>query len=503
MKSSLIRMPVCRPLRTALWAALGTVCFASAPALAQTGRAAGPTMCACPGVHKPLGNNATCEEACYGSSSGGGSGDYSGAEEAGRQARRWVDCKLFGKGCPDQTDGRRDVGRDFNELGVQAYNKGDWTTAISLFQQALQNSPDDPVIRKNLANAQTNLANQQARERAEKEAMERQRQNKVAADNMQQSIQNFAQTLNAAPVSGGLDFDLRDAPNSPSKAGSGSLDFTASVAAPSRPSVSGDPKVVDARVPRDGAHLTDQVPELKNSPAADRISKGFQAVIKHDWLAALAWWQDALNRDPNNAALKRSVELAQWMVDKRKARAAGPATPLGAAIHSASRKDYAGAMRQFELVKKETPAIASQVDDMINALRQRQAKEANDAKVAAYWSGEIKKQTQRLVDDLIETGMNRLSVGDEKGAQDAFRDADFYSMGLPAGDKSQLPAPKLKSAETRSRPEEGILDRAKRVARETRDRDPQTKEKLKRMPKHGDSVGGKPSADEVTLGGKG
>ena len=57
---------------------LGIICFASAPALAQV--PVGPTMCACPGQHKPLGNNATCEDACYGSrsSSGGSSGGGGG-----------------------------------------------------------------------------------------------------------------------------------------------------------------------------------------------------------------------------------------------------------------------------------------------------------------------------------------------------------------------------------------------------------------------------------------
>lgn len=384
---------------------------------------------------------------------GGNPGDYSGAESAGRRARQWVDCKLFGSGCPEQTDGRQDAGHALNQQGVQAYNKGDWATAISLFQQALQNSPDDPVIRKNLANAQANMANQQEREKAEREAMDRQRQNKVAADNMQQSIQNFAQTLNAAPVSGGLDFDGRTAGTVPSGGNggnSGGLDFTAAIAmssqtksAPAAPS--GDPMVVDARVSRDGAHLTNQVPELKNSPAADRISKGFQAVINHDWPVALAWWQDALNRDPNNAALKRSVDLAQWMVDKRKSTAAGPVTPLGVAIHSASRGDTAGAIRQFELAKAANPASAPQIDDMINSLRQRQAKDANDAQIAAYWSAEIKKGMQKMVDEMFETGISRLSIGDEKGAQAAFNDATFFG-GLNNVRPSQLPALKTGKA---------------------------------------------------------
>ena len=149
--------------------------------------------------------------------------------------------------------------------------------------------------------------------------------------------------------------------------------------AKSKPLPHTDTSVVDARVPHDGAYLTDQVPELKNSPAADRITKGFQAVINHDWPVALAWWQDALNRDPNNAALKRSVDLAQWMVDRPKAKAAGPVTSLGAAIYSASHGDSAEAIRQFELIKKENPAIAPQVDDMINALRQKRKRATNSS----------------------------------------------------------------------------------------------------------------------------
>lgn len=58
-------------------------------AFAQTGRAVGPTMCACPGVHKPLGNNATCEAACYGTRSSPGSRpgiDYGATEAQRRQA---------------------------------------------------------------------------------------------------------------------------------------------------------------------------------------------------------------------------------------------------------------------------------------------------------------------------------------------------------------------------------------------------------------------------------
>jgi len=45
------------------------VCLGISPAWAE--RQVGPTMCACPGKHRPLGSAATCEEACYGTSSSG------------------------------------------------------------------------------------------------------------------------------------------------------------------------------------------------------------------------------------------------------------------------------------------------------------------------------------------------------------------------------------------------------------------------------------------------
>ena len=346
---------------------------------------------------------------------------------------------LFKNDGPSSAEVAARKGTELNNQAIVFYKKGDWAKAVPLLEQAAAMSPNNPIIQKNLANARARLAAAQAELAAAQAQLRSQQQARASAERMQHSIQSFAQTLNAAPVSGGLDFDGGTAGNTPNGGNNGGLDFTAAIATPSSTLPSGDPRVVDARVSRDGAYLTDQVPELKNSPAADHISKGFQAVVKHDWPVALAWWQGALKRDPNNAALKRSVDLAQWMVDKRKATAAGPVTPLGTAIYSASRGDNAGAIRQFELAKAENPAIALQADTMINALRQRQTKDANDARSAAYWSAEIIKGTQKMVDAMFETGMNRLSIGDEKGAQEAFNDATFFGVSYNVR-PSQMPA---------------------------------------------------------------
>ena len=191
-----------------------------------------------------------------------------------------------------------------------------------------------------------------------------------------------------------------------------------------------DASVVDARcVPRDGAYLTAQVPELARSPAADRITKGFQAVIKHDWPAALAWWKDALQRDPANAALKRSVDLAQWMVDRRKATAAGPVTPpLSIAIQAASRGDNAEAIRQFEIVKADNPASAPYVDSMIAEIR----KKSERAVRQATENYKFEQMLRAYAQDTFDEGLSKLTIGDEKGAQEAFDKADYLSRSLPA-----------------------------------------------------------------------
>jgi tetratricopeptide (TPR) repeat protein len=202
-----------------------------------------------------------------------------------------------------------------NQQGIEVFNKRDWAKAVALFQTAAVKNPDDPIIRKNLARAQEALAGEQAQLRI-------QQQDKAAASHMQKAIQGFAQTLNAAPSSGGLDFDGRASGTPPPSAGgnSGGLDFTAAVAAPgqTKPASalpSGDPRVVDARNVPSG--LSKPVENAiagayANSPpgVSDRVRKGFQAVADRDWKVAKAWFEEALNRDPTNAGLKRLVELA-------------------------------------------------------------------------------------------------------------------------------------------------------------------------------------------------
>ncbi len=94
---------------------------------------------------------------------------------------------------------------------------------------------------------------------------------------------------------------------------------------------SSDPMVVDAR------HVSSGLPKAVDNAIAsgyasappgvgDRVRKGFQAVATHDWKLARAWFQDALIHDPNNAGLKRLVELADYTEKRSQQVSAGETT---------------------------------------------------------------------------------------------------------------------------------------------------------------------------------
>lgn len=107
-----------------------------------------------------------------------------------------------------------------------AYKKGDLVAALSYLQQSLANDPasdekNNPIIRSDLAFIQGKIAYAQREE-------EQRRQDKITANNMQQSIQNLAQSLNTVHSSSGLDFKDGKS-DTPAPAGyganNGGLDF--------------------------------------------------------------------------------------------------------------------------------------------------------------------------------------------------------------------------------------------------------------------------------------
>lgn len=85
-----------------------------------------------------------------------------------------------------------------------------------------------------------------------------------------------------------------------------------------------DPMVVDARNVPSGLpkSVDDAIP---HTPSGERVRKGFQAVQDGDWKVALAWFKDALNKEPGDPGISRLVDLAQFTLDYRM-RAKTPTT---------------------------------------------------------------------------------------------------------------------------------------------------------------------------------
>ena len=195
-----------------------------------------------------------------------------------------------------------------------------------------------------------------------------------------------------------------------------------------------DPMVVDARVSPYGADLLSQVPELERSPAADRIRKGFQALmtVPRDWPVALAWWQEALQRDPNNAALMRSVDLAQWMVDSRKRAAGRASTPTDPAIAAFMRGDASKVKHLIDQAKMNEAIQAADAERMTNIVNKQVKQRAAAPKLpklspkSATMAQMATAGDRALSEEMLENGLLYLNAGLYEAAEKMFQMADFF-----------------------------------------------------------------------------
>lgn len=232
--------------------------FISAPA-ALAGWV-GEAMCACPGLSKPLGNNATCEDACFGSQSPSGGGnstpgyDYGAAERA-RQA---------------EAERQRQQEADRIERERQA---------------EIKRQKNAEFVRDRDAAAGTL---------------------KGSSGTALDQLKGLSGTGNSG-LKGSFDTgstglkELRGSDKSDQMA--------------AQPVPHADTSLVDARGVQSGLTkaLDNAITSAYSSAppgVSDRVRKGFQAVMDRDWKVAKAWFQDALKRDPDNAGLKRLVALA-------------------------------------------------------------------------------------------------------------------------------------------------------------------------------------------------
>lgn len=122
-----------------------------------------------------------------------------------------------------------------------------------------------------------------------------------------------------------------------------------------------NPMVVDARnvpsgLPKD---LDNSIATAyANAPpgVSDRVRKGFQAIMQSDWRVAKAWFEDALNRDPSNAGLKRMVVLADYSLhDRKPVMSVVPSTSLAAQQSVPTKAEIDDFFENFREGRRFTP----------------------------------------------------------------------------------------------------------------------------------------------------
>jgi tetratricopeptide (TPR) repeat protein len=219
------------------------------------------------------------------------------------------------------------------------------------------------------------------------------------------AIRSFEEALDRDPDNEGLAKDLARARGEKARA--------AALAA--APAVNMDSSVVDTRgVPKDAAWLIARVPQLAHSPAAEPIRKGFQALLTRDWKVALAWWQTALQSDPHNDALIRSIDLAQWMVD-RPARVRGGAAPkpMLPAIDAATKGDMPRATRLLKQLAATDPAEIQRKELLLMTLRDRAPKMTTA-------TNPDRQLEDFFLDPMFGSGLARLANGETQAAERIF-----------------------------------------------------------------------------------
>ena len=249
--------------RTALWAALGMICFTATLVTSSTWAQSGCFI-------DKNGNRACPVGPAPGGSSGSTSPVPSGpsAEELRQQRERQ---RLKAKAWS-------------SDEALDYFDRKDWDNAIRSFEEALDRDPDDPDLNDWLKRAKAEKAKA-----------------------------HMPAVVSPSPPAPTNDSKVVDTRNEPAALG-GKSDFKGAFAKPAPTVPSGDPMVVDARNVPSGLPkgLDNAIANAYSSAppgVSDRVRKGFQAVMVRDWKVAKAWFQDALNRDPTNAGLKRLVAL--------------------------------------------------------------------------------------------------------------------------------------------------------------------------------------------------
>jgi len=237
------------------------------PSIAVGQKPAGEFMCACPGLSKPLGNAANCEEACYGRRSppgGGASSDTRARDEARARGESEARAREEAKAAERERIAEAKRKKDKEERDAKFIRDRD-EAANTLKGSTGTATPNDFGLKGSSGSTTLRGSDSSGTE--------------LRGNRPNDGLRG------ASPSNDPMVVDARNVPSSL-------------------------PKSLDAAIARTYIDAPPGVPE--------RIRKGFQAADTKDWKVAKAWFQDALNHDPTNIGIKRLVALCDYTYTRPK-----------------------------------------------------------------------------------------------------------------------------------------------------------------------------------------
>jgi len=325
-----------------------------------------------------------------------------------REAIRLFESSL--KVLPSQQT-RENLGGAYNQLALEYYNKGDYKEAARYMALAGQYKPGDNQISSNLEVVRGRIESERAEE-AGRAAVSK------SLDHLTEVVTNM-QVATTVP---GLDFDNggNGSTSTSPAVGLGFLPANSATQVASVPGGNPAARVADVQAPPPNPTLP-RVAEIENSPGAGEARKAFQAIIAKDWPVAIVWYKQALLKDPNNAALKRSLDLAEYTVTRR-LEIARQNSPMWAVLDMWSSGDDKTALIILKQVEKEHPEMKARVADVRHGLlavdkyrhspdyraaMAKMAKEANELVL----DGMLEMAQRSMIDEYVDKALRNVSSG--------------------------------------------------------------------------------------------
>jgi tetratricopeptide (TPR) repeat protein len=306
---------------------------------------------------------------------------------------------------------RENLGSAYNQLAVEYDKQGNYTEAARYVELAAQYKPGDSQISSNIANVRGKIESEWAEEAGRTEVSH-------SLDHLTDAVPR----MQAAATVPGLDFDNGGKGQATPNASEGLVFLPASggrhaTDEPKR----GTPasSVDDHNLPPNPA--LPSVAEIENSPAAGEARKALQAIIAKDWPVAIVWYKQALLKDPKNAALQRSLDLAEY-TQARRLEIARLKSPIFDVLDIWSSGDENEALRMLKQIEEQHPEMKSRVADVrhgilaVGQYRQspayrveieKTAKAANELMLA----GAIDMAQRSMVDDYVDKGLRYVANG--------------------------------------------------------------------------------------------